>query len=412
MSLTRGSEAEEKKILALQVIRKYYFKISSNTELSAPFQPEVHMRRLSAIALALLLALSSAREGRALQTEELTPPTEEEIEEARSAPLFASHEILQIAIEADFSTMKGEDRAQDAEERPALLRWTDSAGAEQTMELQIGTRGNFRLQRKNCDFPPLRLNLKKGLTKGTIFETQDKLKLVVACKVRQDYWEQYVLSEYMAYRMLNVLTDFSFRVRLAEVSYTDTSGEDDPFSRLAFIIEDDDVMALRNRGRKMDWDSGQMDPRRLEDRNAILMDVFQYMIGNTDWSGVEMHNMELVRTLDGDASTIPFDFDFSGLVDARYAVPDGTLPIRRVRDRYFRGFCIEDVRRAQEDYDATYAFFIEKKDEIYEMWRGLERLESDRLEDTLEFLDDFYDTISRPDRIQSRMMSTCRRIRG
>jgi hypothetical protein len=368
------------------------------------------MRRSPIIALALFLALSLAQEGHAFQTENLTPPTEEEIAEARSAPLFTSREILGIAIEADFSAIMKDDRDQDAEERPALLKWTDSAGVEKSMEFQIGTRGNFRLRRRNCDFPPLRLNLKKGLTKGTIFETQDKLKLVVTCKLGQDYWEQYVLSEYMAYRILNVLTDFSFRVRLAEVTYTDTSGEEDPTTRIAFIIEDDDVMALRNRGRKVDWIAGQLNPMRLDAQNAILVDVFQYMIGNTDWSGVEMHNMELVQTLEGSTSTIPFDFDFSGLVNARYAVPDGDLPIRSVRDRYYRGFCPESVHRAQEDYDASYAFFVEKREEIYELWRGLEGLDPDRLEDTLEYLDDFYDIITRPQRVQTRMMSTCRRL--
>jgi hypothetical protein len=368
------------------------------------------MRPPTTIVLALFLALLPVRGALAFQGEEVTPPTEEEIEEARSAPLFASQEILRIGLEADFSTMKREDRVQDPEERPGLIRWTDPDGVEQLMELQLSTRGNFRLQRRNCDFPPLRLNLKKGLTEGTIFETQDKLKLVVTCKLGQDYWEQYVLKEYMVYRMLNVLTDLSFRVRLAQVTYTDTGSDDEPFTRLAFIIEDDDVMALRNRGRKVDWTSGQLNPRFLEPKQAILVDIFQYMIGNTDWSGVEMHNMELVQALEGPASTVPYDFDFSGLVHTRYAEPDGTLNIRSVRDRLFRGFCPEDVNRSQEDYDATYALFLEKKDEIYELWRSLEGLEADRLEDTLEYLDEFYETISNPRWIQSEMMSTCRRI--
>lgn len=371
----------------------------------------VRMRLCLTLAFVLLSPVLYVREGLAFQTD-LTPPTEEEIEEARSAPLFISHETMEITLEADFSAMKKEDRKEDAEERPAVLRWIDKTGATQSLDIQLGTRGNFRLQRRNCDFPPLRLNLRKGSTEGTIFETQDKLKLVVTCKLGQSYWEQYVLLEYMAYRTLNLLTDFSFRVHLARVTYVDTSGEDEPFTRYSFLLEDDAVMALRNRGRKIDWNSGQLDPRHLEDRQAILVDVFQYMIGNTDWSGVEMHNMELVQTLDGPASTVPYDFDFSGLVNARYAEPDASLPIRSVRERYFRGFCPEAVNRAQEDYDAIYNLFLEKKDEIYEMWRNQEGLERGRMENALDYFDDFYGIITRPRWIQSQMMSTCRRIGG
>jgi hypothetical protein len=340
----------------------------------------------------------------------LAPPTPEKIEEARSAPLFASHETLHLTLEADFSSIRKEDRDQDSEERPALLKWTDPSGTLNTQEIQLGTRGEFRLRRRNCEFPPLRINLKKGSTKGTIFETQDKLKLVVTCKLGRSYWEQYVLLEYMAYRTLNILTELSFRVRLARVTYVDTSGGDDPFTRYAFIIEDDDAMALRNGGRKVDWTSGQLDPRLVEPGHAVLVELFQFMIGNTDWSSVEMHNMELFQTADRRASTIPYDFDFSGLVNARYAAPDGSLPIRRVRERLFRGFCPESVNRGPNTYDSVYASFMEKKDEIYELWRTQEGLEEDRMEDSLEYFEDFYEILSNPRRIQRNIMGSCRRL--
>ena len=345
--------------------------------------------------------------------QELAPPSQEEIEAAKFAPLFASHEILEMTVEADFHTIKREDRSQDSEEeRPAVLRWTNPEGSTEALDIQVRTRGNYRLSRRNCEFQPLRLNVKTGSAKGTLFEDQDKLKLVVACKLGQTYWEQYVLLEYMAYRTYNVLTDVSFRVRLARVNYIDTSGEDDPFTRFAFMIEDDEMMALRNRAEKIEWSAGQLDPRLLESHQAILVDVFQYMIGNTDWSGVEMHNMELIRTFDNIPYTIPFDFDFSGLVNTRYSTPDPTLGINRVRQRLFRGFCRDQMNRSQEEYDAVYSLFLEKKDEIYEMWTTLEGLEEDRLEDTLEYFDDFYEIISDPDLADARMMRNCRRLSG
>jgi len=339
-----------------------------------------------------------------LRAQELEPPSAEEIEEARSVPLFASHDVLELTLEADFHTIRREDRSQDSEEeRPAVLEWSNPDGSTNSLDIQVRTRGNFRLARRNCDFPPLRINVKQGSTKGTLFDGQDKLKLVVTCKLGQDYWEQYVLLEYMAYRTLNVLTDVSFRVRPARVTYVDTSGEDDTFTRFAFLIEDADMMALRQGARVVEWTAGQLHPALVEKRQAILVDVYQYMIGNTDWSGVEM------RTSEGAAYLVPYDFDFSGLVNARYASPDPSLSINRVRQRLFRGFCPAGVNRSQADYDSVYELFLEKKDEIYEVWRGLEALEPDRLEDTLEYFDEFYETIGDPRRIE-QMMRACRRV--
>lgn len=347
-----------------------------------------------------------------LQAQGLEPPSPEEIEDARNAPLFASHETLRMTLEADFSAMKRHDRSQDSKERPGVLRWTDASGISDSLEIQIETRGNFRLQRKNCEFPPLRLNLKKKATKGTIFDGQDKLKLVVTCKLGQDYWEQYVLLEYLAYRTFNLITDRSFRVRLAHVTYLDTSGDDDPFTRYAVILEDDDALALRHGGRKVDWTSGQLDPRHLDPYHAVLVDVFQYMIGNTDWSGVEMHNMELMESAGREYHTVPYDFDFSGIVNARYATPDPSLPIRRVRQRLFRGFCPDQVNRPESVYEQAFARFLEVKERIYDLWEGLEALERDRLEESLEYFEEFYQTIEDPDRMESRMLDSCRRIRG
>lgn len=340
------------------------------------------------------------------------PPTVEEINAAENAPLFGSDATLELTLEADFNTIRREDRSDDdSVERPAVMRWSEADGTPMSQEIQIQTRGNFRLARRNCDFPPLRLNVKKGESEGTLFHGQDKLKLVVTCKLGQDYWEQYLLAEFMAYRMLNLFTPLSFRVRLARITYVDTSGEDDTFTRFAFIIEDDDAMAARNGSRKVDWDPArQLHPSRVERDPAILLEVYQYMIGNTDWSGVQMHNVELLRRPEGTMVTVPYDFDMSGIVDARYARPDQSLPIRSVRDRYFRGICPEDLNRPPEAYQAVYSAFQQNKERIYDLWRNQEGLSEDRLEDTLEYLDDFFEILDDPDQIQRRMLGSCRKI--
>jgi hypothetical protein len=340
--------------------------------------------------------------------QELEFPTAEEIQAAEAAPLFNSVEVLQMTLTADFNTIRREDRKDvDSQERPAVLQWTNPDGSTATQEIQVQTRGNFRLSTRNCDFPPLRLNVKKGAVKGTLFDGQDKIKMVSVCKVSQDYWEQYVLAEYLVYRMFNVLTPVGFRARLAHVTYVDESGKDETFTRYAFVLEDDSDMAKRNGALKWDWQGGQLPPVLLKKDHAILVDFFQYMIGNTDWSALEMHNMELIRNPDGSPTTVPFDFDFAGIIDSRYAVPDQSLPIRSVRQRLFRGFCPNQINRQPEEYQAAIDFLQEKKEEIYDLWRSQEGLDPGRVKDTLEYLDDFYETLDRPDRVQRDILDKC-----
>jgi hypothetical protein len=211
--------------------------------------------------------------------------------------------------------------------------------------------------------------------------------------------------------MLNLFTPLSFRARLARVTYVDTSGEDDAFTRYAIFLEDNDAMALRNGGRKLDWDiQRQLHPAQIDKEQAVLVEVFQYMIGNTDWSGVHMHNMELLRLPSNVLVTVPFDFDMAGIVDARYSVPDESLPIRSVRQRLFRGFCPEQLNRPRETYEAVFQTFRERKEEVYDLWRNQADLEENRLEDTLEWLDEFYEVLEDPDEIQDEIFERCVRI--
>ncbi len=370
---------------------------------------------LSPRVLLLLVLLFTVAAPRALRAAQEQPeyPTPEKVEEAENAPLFSSHELIQLTLTADFRSLSREDRDArvDSEERPAILEWTGSSGITEIQEILIGTRGNFRLSKRNCDFPPLRLNVKKGEVVGTLFEIQDKIKLVSPCKLKQDYWQQYVLSEYLVYRMFNALTPRSFRVRMAQITYVDETGEDETFTRYAFLIEDDSELAKRNGFIKWDWPGGQLNPVLLDKGHAILVEFFQYMIGNTDWSGAEMHNMELLRDPNGRPFPVPFDFDFSGIVDARYAVPDQSLPIRSVRDRHFRGFCPDQVGRQTDQYQAVIDLFKENKAEIYGLWQSMDGLEPDRLKDTTEYLDEFFEILDDPDKVQREILDQCVRIR-
>lgn len=351
--------------------------------------------------------------------------TEEDIEAARTAPLFQSHEYLEFTISADFETMRDDDRVDDAEERPATITFAGPDGTPQTYDLQVRTRGIFRLRSRNCQNPPIRLNLRTSAMAGTVFEGQDKLKLVGVCRTRQDYYEQYVLQEYLIYRTYNQLTDVGFQVRPVRVTYVDTSDDVDTFTKYGFLIEDEEAMSARNGARSVEWPPGpgqllgkyaqgsnQLLPQAHDPRQAVILDVFQYMIGNTDWSAVEFHNVKLVEYRDGTLMTVPYDFDFAGAVNARYADPDESLNLRSVKQRLYRGFCHADVGRDWAVYEEVFALFLEKREDIYALYTSLEGGDEGRMEDVLEFYDDFYEVIEDPGRIESRMIRSCRRLRS
>jgi hypothetical protein len=77
-------------------------------------------------------------------------PTPEEVEDARNFPLFTSYETLDLTLHADFHALREEDRSdEDAVDRPARMEWVNLDGSTGTQEIQIKTRGNFRLAKRN-----------------------------------------------------------------------------------------------------------------------------------------------------------------------------------------------------------------------------------------------------------------------
>ncbi len=314
------------------------------------------------------------------------------------APLFQDQGVLEFTLSTDFRQLK-RDRGQESTDRPAEIL---VAGSSDPVPLQVRTRGNFRLRRSTCsDMPPIRLNFAASTAEGTVFAEQDKVKLVTHCR-GSDQYERNTLQEYLAYRIYNLLTDISFRVRLARITYVDTSGGDDPETRYAFLIEDEDALAERVDG--MILNVPQAHPTDYEGQPALVMALFQHMIGNTDWSEVGMHNIVLLRTADMKHMAIPYDFDWSGMVNARYAEPNETLGIRTVRDRLFRGFCREDL-----DYEAAFAQVMAIRDDIEALGPEIAAIDEDAWEDAIEYIDDYYDLLESDGRRNATVIRACRR---
>lgn len=330
------------------------------------------------------------------------------VSSAQEAPLFADDAPLAITLAFDVDEVT-HDRSERPPWYPATL--TMPGGA---LDIGVRTRGFYRLNYLDCDIPPLRLNVRTGAASGTVFEGQDKLKLVTHCENRSDDYQQYVLQEYLIYRAYQRLTDVSFRTRLVRITYRDTTGDEPDVTRLGFLIEDDDALAARLGGQVIEREG--LHPDATDRQQITLLSVFHYMVGNTDWTISTLHNVRLVYrpevaaqladagVFDGSASAIvavPYDFDWSGLIAAPYATPDPQLGIRSTRDRIYLGFCrtpdeiapvLDRVRAAEAD--------------LYALFRESPYLDPEVAEAAVEYLAEFFDQIE-TERGVERMLRDC-----
>ena len=313
--------------------------------------------------------------------------------------LFTSDAVVELTIQTDYGRLRN-DRTQDSEYRPATLRMTDDEGVPRTIDIEVKTRGIYRLQ--NCRFPPIRVDLPRSRLGGTVFDGQNRIKLVSHCRNRDDD-EQNLLEEYLVYRSYNLLTDESFRVRLARITYADGADDDDPVVRYAFFLEEAEAMAQRLGAQYIEVE--RAGAAAFGNEEAVRFSVFQYMVGNTDWSMVEFHNAEVLLSAEGVNVPVPYDFDWTGLVSARYARPNPGLRIRRVRDRVYRGFC-----RPNFDFSAVYAQFVEIRSDLEALYSNQEGLEQDNRRDAVEYLADFYEDIESPERARDRLERDCRNM--
>ncbi len=327
-----------------------------------------------------------------------------------AAPLFASHDVLELTLVGPLDQVFRERDQDDPEAFDAVIRRRTAEGTEESYDISLRTRGQFRLQPRTCGFPPLRVNFKKSAVEGTLFEGQDKVKLVTHCQDKRDEYEQYVLQEYLIYRMYNLFTEESFRVRLTRLTYVDTEGKRDSITKYAFFIEDVDAMAVRN-GHEV-LEVPQVPPSQVARQELIRFELFQYLIGNTDFDPFHRepddesccHNAVLIGSMvDILVIPVPYDFDWSGLIAARYARPDSRLGIRSVRQRRFWGVC-----RPREQWEAEFPEFLERQDAIYSLFRSQPDLDPERLEDSLEYFDEFYEIIGDEGKIGREIASKCR----
>lgn len=319
---------------------------------------------------------------------------------SRPARLFRSTEPVVMSLTADFKAVFRDRDTMSTRQFPAVLKFLTDKGDTTKLDVKLETRGHFRLRASSCAVPPLKVVFDKEQTRGTIFGGEGSLKLTTHCQ-KGDRYAQNVYLEYATYGIYNLFTPISLRARLATITWLDPGNPSFTVTRPGFFTEDDDGMAKRNRGKILMAQGGK--PSEMDPRQMAVTDLFQYFIGNTDFSLAALHNIRIVQT-DTSLAYFPmaYDFDWSGLVNAPYARPDYRLPIKFVTNRLYRGGC------HTPDLVATVlAEFKGKKDQVYALLRGVPGLSADRLKEAVEFLDEFYRTVNDPGQVRREIMRVC-----
>jgi hypothetical protein len=379
-------------------------------------------RFLTAITLAIALAFvfaggaaeaqsgppQAAPAAKQPKTPKPWPPDEETLEkrrlEAESLELFAGTDPIEVTLSADFKAVQRDRDVNSKKTYPGTLAVTAGGAAGQPIPIQVRTRGHVRRNARLCEFAPLMIDLPKDGVKDTIFEGQGKIKLGTHCQ-GEGVYEQYVLKEYLVNRLLGTLTPRAIRARLARVTYVDSAGGKQPYAKPGIFYEDVDDMAKRMKARQEDVQRLMFGA--LEQPSLLFMSLFQYMIGNTDYSILTLHNVYILKDAKGVYYSVPYDFDYSGLVNAHYASPAKGLGLASVYDRMYRGPC-----RAEADVQAALQVFREKKDQLLAIPGSLSGLEDGHRRNVEKYLNQFFDIIGRPDQVAKVFVKDCRNIPG
>lgn len=316
-----------------------------------------------------------------------------------SLKLFDDETPLEIIVKTDQKKLLGKKPKEEYMSAEFTIRLPDSSVV--TEPIRIRTRGNMR--RDYCHVPPIKFNF-HNKTSPKLYRL-DKLEITCTCRPGELY-EQLVYKEYLCYKIYNLITDKSQKVRLVNFSLQDSAGKRKEVNQPAFILEEFDDVARRNSCKEVKIE--KLHTENTDRQQMTLVALFEFMIGNTDWSVYANHNIKFISESKPAITkpyAIAYDFDYSGLVNAPYAVPEPALGTTLVTERVYRGFprSIEELQEASK-------LFVQKKDSIYSMIDNFPQLQPRNKSEMKRYLDDFFSIIGDPRRIKKEFIDNARQM--
>jgi hypothetical protein len=319
--------------------------------------------------------------------------------------LFDSDELLEISLRFDLTGYLKKSTKGESFDAVMTIHFSEKDSLNK--KITIKYRGESRFER--CKFPPMQINFKKPVYINSDSVKIKKLKLVNVCEQGTIY-DDYVLREYLVYKLYNVLTDTSFRVRLLKVNYIDTKRSRKPITQYGFFIEPIELLAERT-------NTFIVKTTNLTQRNIVppLIDklaIFNYMTSNWDWSIPGQHNVAIIKPTKYDVTglgiAIPFDFDLTGVVNADYAIPPPTIEIKTNRERLFSGIC-----RSKEVFQEDLKIFLNKKEKLYSVINEFPYLNKSSKRDITIFLDQFFNQLEKQkslDNLVDLFLNSCKKL--
>jgi len=313
-------------------------------------------------------------------------------------PLFKSQEPLYIKLSCSFKELR--KNTADSVYFSSVLFYKTNQENWDSVEVDVRARGNFR--RKHCNFPPMKIKIKKKDAKGTLFEGNKSLKLVLPCQLGDNY-NELILKEYLCYKFYEPITPYSFNTRLLDIELSDNGRKSQKtYPVKAFFIEDDRLVAKRFNGTEVETKTLPMD--QLHDTTMLKHDFFEFMIANTDWSNNAQHNNKIILNGQGNYVPIPYDFDMAGFVDAPYATFNETLDIKSVRDRIYRGICQDEALT-----QFVRAFYIKSKPEIFKVFdTNATYFTAKKLTEMKNYMEEFFDVMEEDGLFRQKILKGCR----
>jgi hypothetical protein len=316
-----------------------------------------------------------------------------------SADIFDDSEPMRITLTFDIKKYQKEKFKGEYMPVHFLYQFNDSTILEKEMRLKA--RGQFR--RSYCSLAPFWLNIRKADVANEKLQDTKRMKIVTNCRGSKAY-NEYVLKEYLCYKIYNIISPVSFRVRLLKMKYVDTGRKNKVTEGWAFMIEPEEMVAERNDALVVNKDELSMSLMKASQLDITAL--FMYMIGNPDFSVTGRHNIKILG-MPGFGSegytVVPYDFDYSGFVNAAYAVPGENLGISSVRERYYLGLC-----RSNAAFAEAIEHINQYREDILQVVHDFEYLDEKNKAEVTAYLEDYFALAADEERLINSLKLTCR----
>jgi len=295
-------------------------------------------------------------------------------------------EIREIIIRTDVGSLIDHRNTDSAEQDAEFCIMTaNGKQVERTYRIKVSARGKYR--RRICDFPPIKLDFSKPDLRKQGLSDYDDFKLVTHCQEDKSAGNDHLLREYLIYQLYQQLTPYSYRVQLLRIQYIDTQGKISPLRRYGFLIEDTAELADRLGATVCDTCLNPH-PSRVDMQTENMHALFQYFISNTDFSLPMLRNLKVLTVEDSTLIPVAFDFDFSGMVNASYAVPNLQIGQLSLQHRIFLG-----LPASNEVIEANLALFRQKRETLFDIIDRFKPLNREARDEMILFLEQFYSHI-------------------